>query len=133
MMIKGKILLFDGVCNFCDGTVQFVLKHDKKAVFKFASLQSDAGQQILSHHSLPLSDFDSFVYVDADRVYLKSAAALHVLKELGGLFRLTFLFIVIPRPIRDYVYSLLAKNRYKWFGKKESCTLPSPEERDRFL
>jgi predicted DCC family thiol-disulfide oxidoreductase YuxK len=132
-MSKGKILLFDGVCNFCDGTVQFVLKHDKKAVFKFASLQSDAGQQILAKNSLPLTDFDSFVYVDGDKVYFKSTAALHVLKELGGLFRLSFLLIVIPRPIRDYIYSILAKNRYKWFGKKDSCTLPTPETRERFL
>ncbi|TDL78604.1 thiol-disulfide oxidoreductase DCC family protein [Peribacillus frigoritolerans] len=132
-MKNRKVLLFDGVCNFCNGTVQFVLKHDKKAVFKFASLQSDAGQQILAENSLPLKDFDSFVYVDGDKVYLKSTAALHVLKELGGLFRLSFVLIVIPRPGRDYVYSILAKNRYKWFGKKDACTLPSPETRERFL
>jgi len=132
-MPKEHILLFDGVCHFCDRTVQFVIKHDKKAVFKFASLQSDAGQMLLIRHHLPLQDFDSFVYVNNDRVYTKSTAALHVLKELGGAFKLTFILIAIPRTIRDFGYSILAKNRYKWFGRKESCTLPSSEVRERFL
>lgn len=132
-MTNGNILLFDGVCNFCDRTVQFVIKHDKKAVFKFASLQSDAGQKLLARHHLPLEDFDSFVYVKNDRVYTKSTAALHVLKELGGGFQITFILIAIPSPIRDVAYSILAKNRYKWFGKKEACSLPSPEVRERFL
>lgn len=132
-MANGNILLFDGVCNFCDRTVQFVIKHDKKAVFKFASLQSDAGQRLLARHRLPQQDFDSFVYVKNDRIYTKSTAALHVLKELGGTFQLTFILLAIPRLIRDFGYSILAKNRYKWFGRKDACSLPSPEVRERFL
>ncbi|QNG60672.1 thiol-disulfide oxidoreductase DCC family protein [Bacillus sp. PAMC26568] len=132
-MANGNILLFDGVCNFCDRTVQFVIKHDKKAVFKFASLQSDAGQRLLARHRLLQQDFDSFVYVKNDRIYTKSTAALHVLKELGGTFQLTFILLAIPRPIRDFGYSILAKNRYKWFGRKDACSLPSPEVRERFL
>ncbi|KEZ47796.1 thiol-disulfide oxidoreductase DCC family protein [Metabacillus indicus] len=132
-MTHNKILLFDGVCNFCDGTVQFVLKHDKKEVFSFASLQSEAGQSLLRKHGLPLEDYDSFVYLDEGKVHTKSTAALRVLKELGGIYRALYLLIAIPKPIRDAVYMMIAKNRYKWFGKKDACTLPSKDVRKRFL
>ncbi|MEM5017169.1 thiol-disulfide oxidoreductase DCC family protein [Metabacillus indicus] len=132
-MTHSKILLFDGVCNFCDGTVQFVLKHDKKEVFSFASLQSEAGQSLLRKHGLPLEDYDSFVYLDEGKVHTKSTAALRVLKELGGIYRALYLLIAVPKPIRDAVYMMIAKNRYKWFGKKDACTLPSKEVRKRFL
>ncbi|KEZ48409.1 thiol-disulfide oxidoreductase DCC family protein [Metabacillus indicus] len=132
-MTHSKILLFDGVCNFCDGTVQFVLKHDKKEVFSFASLQSEAGQSLLRKHGLPLEDYDSFVYLDEGKVHTKSTAALRVLKELGGIYRALYLLIAVPKPIRDAVYMMIAKNRYKWFGKKDACTLPSKDVRKRFL
>lgn len=132
-MTHSKILLFDGVCNFCDGTVQFVLKHDKKEAFSFASLQSEAGQSLLRKHGLPLEDYDSFVYLDEGKVHTKSTAALRVLKELGGIYRALYLLIAVPKPIRDAVYMMIAKNRYKWFGKKDACTLPSKEVRKRFL
>ena len=132
-MTHNKILLFDGVCNFCDGTVQFVLKHDKKEVFSFASLQSEAGQSLLRKHGLPLEDYDSFVYLDEGKVHTKSTAALRVLKELGGIYRALYLLIAVPKPIRVAVYMMIAKNRYKWFGKKDACTLPSKDVRKRFL
>ncbi|MGP1908592.1 thiol-disulfide oxidoreductase DCC family protein [Metabacillus sp. JX24] len=132
-MTHSKILLFDGVCNFCDGTVQFVLKHDKKEAFSFASLQSEAGQSLLRKHGLPLEDYDSFVYLDEGKVHTKSTAALRVLKELGGIYKAMYLLIAVPKPIRDAVYMMIAKNRYKWFGKKDACTLPSKEVRKRFL
>ncbi|MEK3807388.1 thiol-disulfide oxidoreductase DCC family protein [Metabacillus sp. SLBN-84] len=132
-MTHSKILLFDGVCNFCDGTVQFVLKHDKKEAFSFASLQSEAGQSLLRKHGLPLEDYDSFVYLDEEKVHTKSTAALRVLKELGGIYRALYFLIAVPKPIRDAVYMMIAKNRYKWFGKKDACTLPSKEVRKRFL
>lgn len=132
-MTHSKILLFDGVCNFCDGTVQFVLKHDKKEVFSFASLQSEAGQSLLRKHGLPLEDYDSFVYLDEGKVHTKSTAALRVLKELGGIYRALYLLIAVPKPLRDAGYMMIAKNRYRWFGKKDACTLPSKDVRKRFL
>ncbi|MDX8290279.1 thiol-disulfide oxidoreductase DCC family protein [Metabacillus indicus] len=132
-MTHNKILLFDGVCNFCDGTVQFVLKHDKKEAFSFASLQSEAGQSLLRKHGLPLEDYDSFVYLEEGKVHTKSTAALRVLKELGGMYKALYLLIAVPKPTRDAVYMMIAKNRYKWFGKKDACTLPSKDVRKRFL
>lgn len=127
------ILLFDGVCNLCDGVVQFIIRKDRKQLFRFASLQSAAGQELLRSAGLPLSDFDSFVYIRGDRYYRRSTAALLVLKELGGLWQLTYLFRIVPRFIRDAVYRLIARSRYRWFGKKESCMLPTPALKERFL
>lgn len=128
-----KIILFDGVCNLCNGWVQFVINHDIRKIFRFGSLQSEGGRVLLKKHGLPLNDYDSFVYVKDNQVYLKSTAALHVLKDLGGFYKFFYIFIVIPRPVRDFAYSLIAKNRYFLFGKRESCMLPSPELRNRFL
>lgn len=128
-----KIILFDGVCNLCNGLVQFVINHDKKSIFRFGSLQSEGGRVLLKEHGLPLNDYDSFVYVKDNRVYLKSTGALHVLKDLGGFYKLLYVFIAIPRPLRDFVYSLIAKSRYSLLGKRESCMLPTPELKNRFL
>lgn len=128
-----KIILFDGVCNLCNGLVQFVITHDKKSIFRFGSLQSEGGRVLLKEHGLPLNDYDSFVYVKDNRVYLKSTGALHVLKDLGGFYKLLYVFIAIPRPLRDFAYSLIAQNRYSLFGKRESCMLPTPELKRRFL
>ncbi|MFY4775456.1 thiol-disulfide oxidoreductase DCC family protein [Metabacillus sp. RGM 3146] len=127
------ILLFDGVCNFCDSTVQLILKYDNKEEFQFAALQSDAGQHLLKEHKLPLKNFDSLVVIEENCCYLKSSAALRIIKNLSGFWKLLYVFIIIPRPIRDFFYGIIAKNRYKWFGQKESCRIPSPEERKRFL
>ena len=126
-----NIILFDGECNFCDSSVQFIIRRDVEGVFKFASLQSETGQRLLSKHHIP-KDIDSFLLITNNKAYLKSAAALHVSRQLKGLWKLLYAFIVIPRPIRDFFYDILAKNRYKWFGKKQSCSLPSPEVRSRF-
>lgn len=127
-----KIILFDGVCNFCVGSVQFIIKRDPKGMYKFASLQSETGQTLLQQHQIP-STTDSFVFVDGEKAYIKSSAALRVCKNLTFPWKLLFPLIVIPRPIRDAVYELIARNRYKWFGKKQECMLPSPEIRSRFL
>lgn len=127
------ILLFDGVCNLCNRTVQFVIKRDSKTKFCFASLQSDFGQTLLKRFGLPLDDFDSFVLIKGNKYYLRSTAVLYVLKELGWIWKLLYAFIIFPRPIRDYVYSLIARSRYKVFGKRDHCMLPTPEQRDRFL
>ncbi len=127
------ILLFDGVCNLCNSIVQFTIKRDPTAKFKFASLQSANGQKLLKQFGLSTNDFDSFVYIKCDKYYLKSSAALHVLKELGGIWKLFYVFIIIPKFIRDFFYNIIAKTRYKIFGKLDSCMVPAPELRQRFL
>ncbi|MEK4030477.1 thiol-disulfide oxidoreductase DCC family protein [Pseudobacillus sp. FSL P4-0506] len=126
------IILFDGECNFCDSSVQFIIKNDPKGIFHFASLQSDTGQSLLKKHRVP-SDIDSMILIEGDKVYYKSAAALRICKHLKGAWKLLYALIIVPRPIRNIAYDFIAKNRYKWFGKKESCMLPSPSVRARFI
>lgn len=128
-----SILLFDGECLMCDALVQFVLRQDSKQQFYFAALQSEAGQALLQHYGLPTSDMDSFVYVEEHRALLKSSAALTVLRRLGGLWAVLYVGIILPKRIRDWGYSQIAQRRYQWFGKKESCALPSLEQRKRFI
>lgn len=125
--------MFDGVCNFCNGAVNFVLKHDRKGLFRFAALQSGAGQKFLQQHNLSTKDFDSFVLVDNGKVYKKSAAALRVMNKLPWYWKELQIFRIIPTAFRDAIYDFIAKNRYKWFGKKEQCMVPTPEIRSRFL
>ncbi len=128
-----RIVLFDGVCNFCNGTVQFVIKNDPAKRFKFAALQSETGQALLQKHGFSLSDFDTFVLVDGDRAYTKSGAALRMARGLKMPWPLLYGFIIVPAFIRDAAYSLVARNRYKWFGKKDACMIPDPGQRDRFI
>lgn len=127
------ILLFDGVCNLCNGFVKFVIKRDRKAKFQFAALQSESAKEILKKFSLLTDDFESFVYISDGRCYLKSSAALHVAKDLGGFWRLFYIFIIIPKFMRDFLYSLIAKTRYKIFGKRDACMVPAPDMKQRFL
>ncbi|MGY3715104.1 thiol-disulfide oxidoreductase DCC family protein [Sutcliffiella cohnii] len=124
------IILFDGVCNFCESSVQFIMKRDAKELFLFASLQGKTGQQLIEQHSIVT---DSVVLVTEKGVYTKSDAALKICKHLTFPWKLAYVFIIIPRAIRDRFYDEFAKNRYKWFGKKAACMLPTPEERARFL
>lgn len=128
-----NILLFDGVCNLCNGVVQFIIKRDKKAKFKFTALQSDAGQQLLKQYNLPLDDFESFVFIHKGIAYQRSGAALRVARELGGFWKLFYGFIILPKIIRDSIYNLIAGSRYKIFGRQDSCMIPTPELRSRFL
>lgn len=130
---KSHILLFDGVCNLCNGIVQFTIKRDKKKKFKFASLQSPSGQSLLNQFNLPANNFDSFVYINGDNYFLKSSAALHVLKELGGSWKAFYAFMIIPKCIRDLFYDIIAKTRYKIFGKRSTCMVPTPDINQRFL
>lgn len=130
---EGHILLFDGVCNLCNSIVQFTIKRDPKEKFKFASLQSESGQALLKKFGLPTNDFDSFVFINGDKYFLKSSAGLHVLKELGGLWKLFYVFIIFPRPLRDFIYNIIAKTRYKIFGKRHTCMVPTPRLKQRFL
>ena len=126
------IIFFDGVCNLCNRSVQFVIKRDKEGRFRYASLQSATGQQALKEFKLPQDHFNSFILYEDGKIYTRSDAALRVFSHVKG-WRWTGAFKIIPRFIRDAVYNLIARNRYKWFGKREECMLPRPEWKDRFL
>lgn len=128
-----KIVLFDGVCNLCSSSVQFIIAHDKKNQFLFGSLQGDAGQQYLKKFNLPANAFNSFMLVEDETLYTRSTAALRMLKYLGGGWAFLYAFIIVPGFIRDGIYNLVAKNRYKWFGKKEACWVPTPALKAKFL
>jgi predicted DCC family thiol-disulfide oxidoreductase YuxK len=128
-----SVILFDGYCNLCSRSVQFVLKHDRKAKFRFASLQSEYGKLLLQKHQLPTESFGSFVLVEDDKIHLNSTAALRVVKSLSGMWSVLYFAIIIPRFIRDAVYGLVARNRYRWFGKRDSCWMPRTEWKERFL
>ncbi|MBI3883130.1 MAG: thiol-disulfide oxidoreductase DCC family protein [Sphingobacteriales bacterium] len=132
-MNSQPIILFDGVCNLCNTAVQFVIRHDPQAKFLFASLQSEAGQQLLQQYNLVANDLNSFVLIQDNKPYIRSAAALKTAWQITGIWKLLYFFIIIPSFIRDAVYRLIANNRYKWFGKRASCMLPSPELKARFL
>ena len=127
------IILFDGVCNFCNNTVNFVIRRDPKSIFKFATLQGTVAQQILKSHRLDNAEMNSFVLIENDKIYIKSTAALRVCRRLKGLWPLMYGFIIVPKLIRNGIYNWIAKNRYTWFGKKEVCMIPSPDVSARFL
>ncbi|WLR57438.1 thiol-disulfide oxidoreductase DCC family protein [Mesobacillus subterraneus] len=126
------VILFDGVCNFCDASVQFILNRDPNETFHFASLQSEAGKELLKKYNVR-NDVDSMILIENDKVYYKSSAALRITRHLRGAWKLLYVFMVVPAPIRNIAYDLIARNRYKWFGKKDSCMLPPPNVRKRFL
>jgi predicted DCC family thiol-disulfide oxidoreductase YuxK len=132
------VLLYDGVCGFCNKSVQMILNRDRRGLMRFAALESDYGKAVISRHQ-ELEKIDSVVFVERDagqareRVFVRSAAALKVAAYLGGAWKLLLAFRLIPRPVRDYFYDLFAKHRYKLFGKHDACMLPPPESRSRFL
>ena len=132
-MYQHSIILFDGVCNLCNGAVKFVIKRDNRNQFLFASLQSDEGKQILEEHNFPDNKMKSFFLVENGKVYDRSTAALRVARRLTGLWPLLYGFIIVPGFIRDGVYNWIAKNRYQWFGKKDECMMPTPELKAKFL
>jgi predicted DCC family thiol-disulfide oxidoreductase YuxK len=127
------IILFDGVCNFCNSSVNFIINRDKKAIFKFAALQSDYGSIILAKHNLSKKSLDSLILVKNARILTESSAVLEICRQIKWPWKLFYVFIIVPRPIRNFFYRLFAKNRYRFFGKKEECMLPSPEIKERFL
>lgn len=121
-----NIVLFDGVCNLCNGAVQFIIKRDKKDYFHFASLQSDIGNLLLADKDL--SNIDSIIFIEKGEIYYYSTAILKIARHLSGFYALLYIFIIIPPFIRDGLYRFVARNRYKWFGKQENdqCLLPTP-------
>ncbi len=132
-MSAEKVILFDGVCNLCNGAINFILKHDPKAQFKFASLQGTTGQKLLAQHDINPKETDSIVLIEPKRVSVKSSAALRIAKYLSKGYPLLYGFMIVPGFIRNAVYDFIAANRYKWFGKKDSCMIPTPELKSRFL
>jgi len=127
------IILFDGVCNFCNSTVNFIIREDKKKVFRFAPLQSGIAQQLIKQYHLPKDQLDSFILIDAGKAYLRSDAALRLYNKLPWYWKWLQLFWIVPKFLRDAIYDLIARNRYKWFGKKEVCMIPTADVRERFL
>lgn len=129
-----KIVLFDGVCNLCNNAVTFIIEHDKKDVFRFASLQSEIGRKLVEERGMDPEELDSIVLIDPGVAYYrKSTAALEISRELSGGYSLLKNFLFIPESLRDGIYNFVANNRYKWYGKKESCMIPTPELKSKFL
>ena len=132
-MQNHHIILFDGVCNFCNFWVNFIMSRDKNDTYQFAAMQSDFGKKLLQKFRLIASDFDSFVLIVNDKHFTKSTAALMISKNLKSIVKLLYPLIIVPEPIRDFFYNLIAKNRYKFFGKRDVCRIPTEEESDKFL
>jgi len=132
---KGKqIVLFDGVCNFCNDSVRFIIKRDKKDLYRFASLQSQLGQTLTASRGIDTNAIDSIILINpGEAYYIKSDAALEIAKHMTGLYPALSVFLYLPRGFRDFFYDFVAKNRYKWFGKKETCPMPTPDEQEKFL
>ena len=129
-----KIILFDGVCNLCNGVVQFVIKRDKKDRFRFASLQSETGTYLVKQRGINTANVDSIILIEPGvAYYVKSSAALQIAYELGGLWKALKIFEWLPVRFRDSIYDIVARNRYKWFGKQEQCMIPTPELKAKFL
>ena len=127
------IILFDGVCNFCNAGINFVINQDRKKVFRFAALQSEAGQRLLQQYSLPKKDFNSFILIDGGIVYKSSTAGLRLYNKLPWFWKWTQIFWIVPKFLRDRVYNIIARNRYNWFGKKEECMIPNEGVKNRFI
>lgn len=127
------VIFFDGICNLCSAAVQFTIERDSKNMFRFASLQSEYAKENLMPFNIVPENLDSFILLENGKVYVRSTAALRVARKLNGLWPLLYAFIIVPRFIRDAVYNFIAKNRYKWYGKQESCWIPTPELKEKFL
>jgi predicted DCC family thiol-disulfide oxidoreductase YuxK len=128
-----SIVLFDGICNFCNSSVNFIIKHDNKNRFMFASLQSDTGKKLLNSFGLESENLKTIILVEGEKYYTKTTAALRIAKELRGAWKLFYVFIIIPPFVRNIFYNIISKYRYRWFGKRDSCRLPTPEEKEKFL
>jgi predicted DCC family thiol-disulfide oxidoreductase YuxK len=128
-MTEHPIIFYDGVCGLCDHSVQFIIKHDKRRVFRFATLQSDFAHKVLGENIT----FDSFVFYENGKAAYRSTAALKMFSKLGGAWSLLYAFMIVPPFIRNGVYDFIARNRYKWFGQFDSCKIPTPEQKALFL
>ena len=131
--LSHPVVLFDGICNLCTSSVQFIINHDPRQQFRFASLQSAFGQQVLEKYNLPVTASGSFILLGNGIIYTKSSGALRVAKKLSGAWPALTTFMIVPPFIRNAVYDFVAKNRYKWFGKKEECWIPTSNLKDLFI
>ncbi|RZL16397.1 MAG: thiol-disulfide oxidoreductase DCC family protein [Pedobacter sp.] len=132
-MNQSPIVFFDGVCNLCNSSVQFIIKHDPEAIFKFSTLQGDFAKEALKDHPIDTHVLDSTILLENGKIYTRSSAALQIAKQLNGGWPLLFGFYIVPKFIRDFFYNIVAKNRYKIWGKQESCWIPTPELKSRFI
>jgi len=132
-LAEAPVVLFDGVCNLCNGSVIFIIKRDPKSKMKFASLQSSYGSSQMDRFHLPPSALNSVLLIKNGKLYQKSNAALEIAAMLSGLWPMLYVFKVIPRFLRDWIYDWVARNRYRWFGKKEECMIPTPAMKARFI
>jgi predicted DCC family thiol-disulfide oxidoreductase YuxK len=132
-LVEPAVVLFDGVCNLCNGSVIFIIRRDAQAKLKFAPLQSDYGAEQLKRFNLTASSLDSVLLVKAGRLFQKSNAALEIAAMLDGMWPAFYVFKIVPRGMRDFIYDWVAKNRYRWFGKKEACMIPTPDMNSRFV
>ncbi|RZL27654.1 MAG: DUF393 domain-containing protein [Pedobacter sp.] len=131
-MATQSVIFFDGVCNLCNASVQFAIEHDAKNTFKFTAFQGDYAKKVLPEFDVDTNKINSILLVENNKLYTKSSAALRIAKKLNGLLPLLYAFIIVPKFIRDGVYDIIAKNRYKWWGKQESCWVPTPELKSKF-
>lgn len=131
--INQPVLFFDGVCNLCNSSVQFIIKRDNRDIFRFASLQSEKAKELLPKSLINQESLQSLVLLKEGRVFTKSTAALTISKDLSGLWPVLYVFILVPKFIRDAVYNMIARNRYKWFGKQDQCMIPSPDLKLKFI
>lgn len=127
------VIFFDGICNLCNASVQFVIANDKNNRFKFSALQGEYAKEVLPKFTIDSSKLNSILLIENGTLYSKSSAALRVAKKLDGLLPCLYVFIIVPKFFRDWVYDIIAKNRYKWWGKQASCWVPSPELKNKFL
>lgn len=132
-MNESPVVLFDGECNLCSGVVRFLLKQDKKKILRFSAMQSDAGTKMLKQYGFPGDFLKTFVFVENNKAFTRSTAALKLFAVLPWYWKWIQLFWMVPRPLRDVVYEFISKHRYQWFGKKDHCMVPTPEIRNRFL
>ncbi len=129
-----KIILFDGVCNLCNSSINYVIDNDKNDIFRFVSLQSNLGIELQNYLGIKIESIDSIIlYIPNEAYYIKSTAALKIMNEFSGLWKLTKVFYIIPTSLKDLIYDYVARNRYKWFGKEENCRLITPELKKKFL
>ncbi len=133
--MNNPIILFDGVCNYCNRWVNFIIRHDKKKKLRFTALQSDAGKKILENNNLShlINNFDTFVLIDKEKIFFRSSAGVRIGKYLDGGWKIFYVFILIPNFIRDFFYNIIARNRYKWWGKRNECMIPTEEIKNKFL
>ncbi|MBE0570161.1 MAG: thiol-disulfide oxidoreductase DCC family protein [Ignavibacteriaceae bacterium] len=133
MIDEKQIILFDGVCNFCNFWVNFVITRDKKDSFRFAAMQSEKAKELANKFDIDISSMDTFILINDDDKYVKSTAALNICKQLTGPIKMFYPFILVPKIFRDFVYDMIAKNRYKLFGRRQSCRVPTEADRSKFF